>query len=99
MPDNPTPTTGERLADLDAWRIDTNYAAVVTDSLAGHLERRVTALEEVLAARWPRRLLAAWRLGRQLRKSVAPFPGGTFADRRAEATTNDWLSGPLGGQR
>jgi len=51
------------------------------------LEDRVVAIEEVLAARWPRRLLVAWRLGRKLRQSAAPFreAGPAFADRRCAA--------------
>jgi hypothetical protein len=62
-----------------------------TDSLMDHLEARVAALEAVVAAPWPWRILAAWRLGRALRRSVKPFGGETFAWRRVEAVTNDWL--------
>jgi hypothetical protein len=63
----------------------------VTDSLMDHLEARVAALEAVVAAPWPWRLVAAWRLGRALRASIAPFGGETFAWRRVEAVTNSWL--------
>ena len=61
------------------------------DSLMDDLERRVIALEEVVAAPWPRRILAAWRLGRTLRASVAPFGGDGFYWRRIESATNEWL--------
>jgi hypothetical protein len=61
------------------------------DSLMDALEARVAALEAVVAAPWPWRLVAAWRLGRALRASIAPFPGETFYWRRTEAVTNSWL--------
>lgn len=50
------------------------------------LTARVSALEEVLAARWPHRWLLAARLRRRLRASVRRlgYAGPTFADRRAE---------------
>lgn len=68
-------------------------AADVGDSLSWMLERRVAALEEVTAARWPRRLLLTWRLGRQLRASVAPFRWEHgFLWQRTEAVTTDWLA-------
>jgi hypothetical protein len=72
----------------------------VTDSLMDMLERRIAALEAVVATPWPWRILAAWRLGRALRRSVRPFPGRRFAVRRTEAVTNEWLA-PVaaGGQR
>ena len=63
-----------------------------TDSLAEHLEYRVAALEEIEAARWPRRILVRARLGRQLRASVRHFDGDTWADRRAAAASADWLA-------
>lgn len=55
------------------------------------LERRVTALEEVLAARWPARIAARRRLRRVLRVSVAHVQGQTFTDRRIEAAGIDFL--------
>ena len=65
----------------------------VGDSLSWMLERRVAALEEVAAARWPRRWLLAWRLGKQLRDSVAPFRWEHgFLWQRTEAVTTDWLA-------
>jgi hypothetical protein len=56
------------------------------------LEDRVAAIEEVLAAKGLGRLRAAWRLARMLRRSVGPFAGGSFADRRREAVSADWGS-------
>lgn len=68
--------------------------SLLTDSLLEMLELRIIALEEVAAARWPRRLLLASRLRRSLRRSVAPYgwAGPDFAGRRIEAAGNDWLS-------
>lgn len=67
------------------------YDLDTTDSLLDALEARVAALEAIVAAPWPWRLLAAWRLSRALRRSIAPFGGETFAQRRVEAATHEWL--------
>jgi hypothetical protein len=49
------------------------------------LAARVSALEEVLAARWPRRIWVAFRLGRRLRTATRHLGWvGPFADRRKE---------------
>jgi hypothetical protein len=80
--------TGNAVADF-ARRV--NGELLGTDSLMGHLEHRVIALEAIVAAPWPLRLVAVWRLGRAIRRSVRHFPGDTFAERRIEAVSNDWL--------
>lgn len=66
--------------------------ASYTDSLMDSLEARLVALEEVAAGRGPRRLLLLWRLGRTLRASVKPYRGRSFAQRRCEAVTIEWLT-------
>jgi len=64
------------------------------------LAARVAALEEVAAARWPRRWLLAARLGRTLRASVRHIEtGGTFAARRAESASLAVHPGRRGGAR
>jgi hypothetical protein len=63
-----------------------------TDSLMDALEARLAALEEVAAGRGVRRLVLAWRLGRALRASIRPFAGHSFAERRCEAVTAEWLA-------
>lgn len=63
-----------------------------TDSLMDALETRLAALEEVAAARWPRRLVLALQLRRSLRASVRSFAGSSFAQRRREAVSAEWLS-------
>jgi hypothetical protein len=80
--------TGNGVTDLAR---QVNGELLTTDSLAAHLEQRVAALEAIVATPWPLRLVAAWRLGRALRRSVRHFPGDSFAERRVEAATNDWL--------
>ena len=67
-----------------------------TDSLLDLLEARLVALEEVAAARGVRRQALATRLGRVLRDSVRPFAGRSFAERRREAVTTEWLSAQSG---
>lgn len=69
---------------------------LATDSLLDMLEDRIARLEEVAAARWPRRLLLARRLRRELRASVRYVPGDTFTDRRAEAVGTEWTAADLG---
>ena len=59
-------------------------------------EARLVALEEVAAARGIRRLVLASRLGRSLRTSVRPFTGRSFAERRCEAVSAEWLSAQPG---
>ncbi len=66
--------------------------ATVTDTLMETLEIRIAALEEVAAATGPMRLLAVWRLSRDLRASIRPWPGMSFRWRRAEAVNNAWLT-------
>jgi hypothetical protein len=67
-----------------------------TDSLLDALGTRLIALEEVAAARGPRRLLLAWRLAKALRASVRPFAGCSFAERRWEAVAVEWLAAQSG---
>jgi hypothetical protein len=76
----------------DGWSRQVARYVNVNDSIEGHLERRVAALEEVLSARWPRRILLAARLRRAIRETNANFPAETFAVSRFEATGNDWLA-------
>lgn len=77
--------------ELAALRKDLAQESLATDSLAEHLEYRVAAIEEVIAARWPRRIVVRFRLARQLRVSLRFFPGATFEERRTAAATADWL--------
>ena len=65
----------------------------------GHLnelrEERISTLEEVMAARWPRRWLLSRRLRRHLRGSVRGYDwaGRTWHNRRAAWMTDEWLAG------
>jgi hypothetical protein len=70
----------------DSWTRSVVEYANVTDSIDGHLERRVAALEEALMSRRARR-----RLRRMIRETNANFPAATFTVSRFEATGNDWL--------
>jgi len=66
-----------------------DFVLASDDTYLDVLERHITALEEVAATRWPRRSIAAARLRRSLRRSVAHFPDETFEKRRLEATANE----------
>jgi uncharacterized membrane protein len=61
----------------------------IDDSMTGHLERRVAALEEALISDTARTALAAG-----IRQSVAGFgwAGPDFWSQRLEATAADWLT-------
>jgi hypothetical protein len=66
------------------WMINCVWAMEAGESLDWQLEQRMAAIEEVLAARWPWRLILAWRLRRDLRASIAPFTEERdFLHRRA----------------
>jgi hypothetical protein len=69
----------------------THYSIEMTDFGVDALEDRVSAIEEVLAARWPRRVFLRRRLARQLRASDATFAwaGSDFRTRRAEAMSEN----------
>jgi hypothetical protein len=70
------------------------------DEILGHaiddLQRQVLALEEVVAARWPRSILVRARLRRDLRASVKHSEGSGFAVRRFNAIGTGW---PVRGYR
>jgi hypothetical protein len=52
-------------------------------------ENRISALEEVIAARWPRSVLVKRRLRRRLRQIDRDYSwaGQSFASRQSEAMT------------
>jgi hypothetical protein len=69
---------------------DAHRDSAETDRLAEDLELRVAAIEEVIAAPWPRRILVRRRLRRDLRRSVAHVQGAGFAEKRFE-TAAGWI--------
>lgn len=79
-------------AGLAQLRRDVIEESLMTDAMAEHLEYRVARLEEITAARWPRRWMLRARYGRELRRSVRNFTGRSFAERRMNAASADWLA-------
>ena len=77
-------------AELDQLRRDVVAESLMTDQLAEVLERRVTSLEELVFARWPRSIAVRRRLARDLRASVAGYgdvgPTSSRAGSRLSAT-------------
>lgn len=69
-------------------------ADALTDDITSQLAMRVVQLEEVMAARWPRRWLLAARLGRVLRRSVRDIEDGPYLTgfrlRRIEDAAAMW---------
>lgn len=80
-------------ADLELLRREVVTDSLMTDQLAEQLERRVTALEEITAARWPRSIAVRWRLARDLRASVAGYCEACpdFESRRLQAIGDGWI--------
>ncbi len=91
--------TAEQLAQLRQDMDEDAAWAMEHDQM---LEPRIAKLEEVAAARWPRRWLLAARLRRQLRASVAGYAwaGPVWTDMRAQAVGDEMnASGTPGSQR
>jgi hypothetical protein len=84
--------------EVDLLRHGTARAHEVDDEFAEISELRITALEEILFARWPRSIAVRRRLRRDLRASVAHVQGDTFTDRRFETVSTGWVK-PLRDQR
>ena len=84
--DAPTPE------EVDAFM----RATVQGDEMTGYqlemLEDRIMALEEIVCARWPRRVFLARRLRRAIRASIKGWPGRNFADRRVSAVTSELMT-------
>lgn len=58
-------------------------------------EQRIAAIEEVIAAGWPRRWLLAARLRRHLRASIrGGHSTSPWHEQRAQAMTAEWILGP-----
>lgn len=86
------PEGGDPLREVRRDLYESDSFAMEQDAM---LERRITELEEVEAARWPRRILVRWRLARQLRASVATYgdwAGRSWADKRAEAVGEELIT-------
>ena len=82
------PDDGE---SYEQFRRDVYQESAMTDELAEELLIQVVMIEEVIAARWPRRIVVRARLRRDLRASVRHVEGRSFADRRINALGTGWL--------
>ena len=71
-------------------RDDDEWTGVMLDELTW----RVMALEEILAARWPRSILVRRRLARDIRASVAEIDGDDFTAKRSNAIGTGWCAQP-----
>ena len=87
----------ELFRDVDQLRREMVTDSRMTDQLAEVLELRVTALEELLYARWPRSVRVRRRLRRDIRDSVRGYRrmGPGFTARRLEACGDGWYGLPL----
>jgi hypothetical protein len=67
-------------------RADDEWTAQMLDELI----YRVTALEEILAARWPRSIWVRRRLAGRIRASVAEIDGRDFTWKRLNSLGTGW---------
>jgi hypothetical protein len=82
-----------RWPTLDALARELNFAISFADEAESMLEDRIIALEEITAARWPRRIIVRRRLARKLRASgrAHAYAGRSFRARRIEAAGDDLI--------
>ena len=90
MPESSTnPDDGEHPFDVERFARETIHAIEHDDDIRHVNEMRLLAIEEAIAARWPRRWLLWARLRRELRALAATWdpayiPRGDFRGRRSE---------------
>ena len=86
--------TADELAQLREDMDEDMAWAMTHDEM---LERRIAALEEIVAARWPRRILVRRRLARDLRASVRHYSwaGPEWFWRRAQAAGDELIAADL----
>jgi hypothetical protein len=93
-----TARPGHALAALHAALADLHREGrqelLMTDEFTSELLEQVVAIEEILAARWPRSAVLRARLRRDLRASVRHADGRGFIVRRIEAISTGWISRP-----
>ena len=76
---------------VGSYAPEVNFSIETSGRAIDVLEDRVSALEEIIAARWPRSMILRRRLARKLRASAATFAwaGPDFATRRGEAMSEE----------
>lgn len=77
---------------LDALHRATGWNTNTTDEYMSEMLHQLIALEEIVAARWPRSVLLRARWRRDVRASMREMEGSTWAWRRLNAISTDWLS-------
>ena len=77
---------------LRSFAVETVRSHEFAGDDAEQLELRLTRLEELIAARWPRSIVVRRRLAAEIRASVAPYPDSfiprrDFTGRRLQAVS------------
>ena len=81
-----------RRFDAERFARQANYSIDFSDRTIDICEDRISALEEIVAARWPRSWLLRRRLARSLRASVAGYAAPRdFAGRRSQAVGDELI--------
>lgn len=98
------PGGGEEPFDVEQFARQTMFAIEAGDDMGDVLEDRVIAIEQIIAARWPRSWFLRRRLARELRASVAGYadsfiPRGDFAGRRLQAASEAASAARAGRER
>lgn len=73
--------------EIDHFIRETVRAEEMNAQAMEMLEDRITDLEEIACAGWPRSIFVARRLRRKIRATIRGVDGRSFADRRASAVS------------
>jgi hypothetical protein len=76
--------------ELDAIRRQMRRDSEWSDESLDELQFRLLALEEIICARWPRRILVRYRLARRIRASVREIGGSDFTAKRLNSIGTGW---------
>jgi len=76
--------------ELTAIRRELRDTDEATGIMLDDLMFRLIALEEIVAARWPRSVLVRRRLAKAIRASVAEIGGSDFTGKRLNSVGSGW---------
>jgi hypothetical protein len=94
-----SPTGGGRRLDVEEFARDTNFSLNMTDRAVDVIEDRISRLEELVAARWPRSMAVRRRLAREPRRLTRCTRGCSRSSAAAAPRRRATRSPPAGARR